>query len=234
MLKNTENRNNTRPVFSNTGPPPGRLKESDAREPPTAGSTDSATDPAFSGLGRSGSRSSRNGNAFSRRYVGEVVEEGLVNSSLKNMYNVSSNSESENMPVAVNNSENRRQEQNTQQQSSNPADLNSCSVASCVTRDYTLTVRSLRATAGRRAAQCEERRQIEAGKKMLKDIESYAATAGGNGNAGSVAGIRRCERGRVPSDSSSGVSDDTLSSGRQIFVYYASQVTPLSIFSYFA
>lgn len=217
MLKNTENRNNTRPVFSNTGPPPGRLKESDASEPPTAGSTDSATDPAFSGLGRSGSRSSRNGNAFSRRYVGEIVEEGLVNSSPKNTYNVRNSSESENMPVAVNDSEDRRQEQKSQQQSSgNPADLNSCSVASCVTRDYTLTVRSLRATAGRRAAQCEERRQIEAGKKMLKDIESYAATAGGNGNAGSAAGIRRCERGRVPSDSSSGVSDDTLSSGRHI------------------
>lgn len=41
-------------------------------------------------------------------------------------------------------------------------------VASCVSRDYTLTVRSLRATAGRRAAQCEERRRIEAGKQMLK------------------------------------------------------------------
>lgn len=72
-------------------------------------------------------------------------------------------------------------------------------VASCVSRDYTLTVRSLRVTAGRRAALCEERRRIEAGKKILKDIES------GSG--------RRCERGRVPSDSSSGVSDDTLSSG---------------------
>ncbi len=41
-------------------------------------------------------------------------------------------------------------------------------VASCVSRDYTLTVRSLRATAGRRAALCEERRRIEAGKKILK------------------------------------------------------------------
>jgi len=79
-----------------------------------------------------------------------------------------------------------------------PAELESLPVASCVSRDYTLTVRSLRATAGRRAAQCEERRRIEAGKKVLKDIEC---------------GVRRCERGRVPSDSSSGVSDDTLSSG---------------------
>ena len=43
-------------------------------------------------------------------------------------------------------------------------------VASCVARDYTLTVRSLRATAGRRAAQCEERRRIEAGKKILKVV----------------------------------------------------------------
>jgi hypothetical protein len=41
-------------------------------------------------------------------------------------------------------------------------------VASCVSRDYTLTVRSLRVTAGRRAALCEERRRIEAGKKILK------------------------------------------------------------------
>ena len=219
MLNNTENRNNTRPVFSNTGPPPGRLKESDANEPPTKGSTDSATDPAFSGLDRNGSRSSRNGNDFSRRYVGEIVEEGLVNSSQRNAYSMRNNSESENMPV--NNGENRRQDQKSQQQSSgNPADLNSCSVASCVTRDYTLTVRSLRATAGRRAAQCEERRQIEAGKKMLKDIESYATTDGGNGSAGSAAGIRRCERGRVPSDSSSGVSDDTLSSGIKILFFF--------------
>jgi len=77
--------------------------------------------------------------------------------------------------------------------------LESLPVASCVSRDYTLTVRSLRATAGRRAAQCEEARRIEAGKKILKDIE--------------CGGGRRCERGRVPSDSSSGVSDDTLSSG---------------------
>lgn len=76
--------------------------------------------------------------------------------------------------------------------------LESLPVASCVSRDYTLTVRSLRATAGRRAAQCEQQRRIEAGKKILKDIEC---------------GVRRCERGRVPSDSSSGVSDDTLSSG---------------------
>ncbi len=41
-------------------------------------------------------------------------------------------------------------------------------VASCVSRDYTQTVRSLRVTAGRRAALCEERRRIEAGKKILK------------------------------------------------------------------
>jgi len=97
-----------------------------------------------------------------------------------------------------------------QKKSNNPADLDSYSTASCVSRDYTLTVRSLRATAGRRAAQCEERRQIEAGKKLLKDIE-YANAAGVG--AGGGGGLRRCERGRVPSDSSSGVSDDTLSSG---------------------
>ena len=41
-------------------------------------------------------------------------------------------------------------------------------VASCVSRDYSLTVGSLRVTAGRRAALCEERRCIEAGKKILK------------------------------------------------------------------
>jgi hypothetical protein len=46
-------------------------------------------------------------------------------------------------------------------------------VASCVSRDYTLTVRSLRVTAGRRAALCEERRRIEAGKKILK-VPMYA------------------------------------------------------------
>jgi hypothetical protein len=48
-------------------------------------------------------------------------------------------------------------------------------VASCVSRDYTLTVRSLRVTAGRRAALCEERRRIEAGKKILKVPVPYAA-----------------------------------------------------------
>ena len=47
-------------------------------------------------------------------------------------------------------------------------ELESLPVASCVSRDYTLTVRSLRATAGRRAAQCEEQRKVEAGKKVLK------------------------------------------------------------------
>jgi histone-lysine N-methyltransferase SUV420H len=75
----------------------------------------------------------------------------------------------------------------------------SISVGSCVTRDYTLTVRSLRNTAGRRAAQCEERRRVEEGKKVLQDMQ------GGGG--------RRCERGRVPSDSSSGISDEGSNSG---------------------
>ena len=65
---------------------------------------------------------------------------------------------------------------------------------------------------------------------MLKDIEHSALGTTGNvgaaaastpssntlavGGGGGGGGMRRCERGRVPSDSSSGVSDDTLSSGR--------------------
>jgi len=85
-------------------------------------------------------------------------------------------------------------------------EMNSISVGSCVTRDYTLHTRSLRNTAGRRAAQCEERRRVEAGKKMLEDITSTSASP--------RPGVsRRCERGRVPSDSSSGISDDASSSG---------------------
>jgi len=75
----------------------------------------------------------------------------------------------------------------------------SITVGSCVSRDYTMTMRSLRNTAGRRAALCEEQRRVEAGKQVLKDLQ--AATA--------AATSRRCERGRVPSDSSSGISDDT-------------------------
>jgi hypothetical protein len=78
----------------------------------------------------------------------------------------------------------------------------SITVGSCVARDYTMTMRSLRNTAGRRAALCEEQRRVEAGKQVLKDLQ--AATA---------ASSRRCERGRVPSDSSSGISDDTSSNG---------------------
>ena len=62
-----------------------------------------------------------------------------------------------------------------------------------MSRDYTMTVRSLRNTAGRRAALCEEQRRVEAGKKVLKDL------------AASTVASRRCERGRVPSDSSSGI-----------------------------
>ena len=42
----------------------------------------------------------------------------------------------------------------------------SITVGSCVSRDYTMTVRSLRNTAGRRAAQCEEQRRVEAGKQV--------------------------------------------------------------------
>lgn len=117
--------------------------------------------------------------------------------------------------MSVSNVQQRQQQQQKSQQGGKSADLKSFSVGSCVSRDYTLTVRSLRATAGRRAAQCEERRQIEAGKKMLKDIE-YAAGAG----------IRRCERGRVPSDSSSGVSDDTLSSGSDSGIETGEHWTP--------
>ena len=50
------------------------------------------------------------------------------------------------------------------------AGMDSISVGSCVSRDYTLHTRSLRNTAGRRAAQCEEARRVEAGKKMLADM----------------------------------------------------------------
>ena len=82
-------------------------------------------------------------------------------------------------------------------------DMNSISVGSCVTRDYTLHTRSLRNTAGRRAAQCEERRRVEAGKKVMENMTSEARPGAS----------RRCERGRVPSDSSSGISDDASSSG---------------------
>jgi len=89
----------------------------------------------------------------------------------------------------------------------------SISVGSCVSRDYTLTVRSLRNTAGRRAAQCEERRRVEAGKKVLKDIERGTSTARTQPPATERPTNRRCERGRVPSDSSSGISDDASSSG---------------------
>ena len=59
-------------------------------------------------------------------------------------------------------------------------ELESLPVASCVSRDYTLTVRSLRATAGRRAAQCEEQRKVEAGKKVLK-VNSSFFLGGGKG-----------------------------------------------------
>merc|ERR1711862_2251 len=62
----------------------------------------------------------------------------------------------------------------------------------------TTPCRSLRNTAGRRAAQCEEMRRVEAGKKMLADMAETT---------------RRCDRGRLPSDSSSGISDDASSSG---------------------
>jgi len=91
-------------------------------------------------------------------------------------------------------------------------EMSSISVGSCVSRDYTLTVRSLRNTAGRRAAQCEERRRVEAGKKVLKDIErgTQAALSQTNPQERTTSN-RRCERGRVPSDSSSGISDDTSS-----------------------
>jgi len=88
--------------------------------------------------------------------------------------------------------------------------MNSISVGSCVTRDYTLHTRSLRNTAGRRAAQCEERRRVEAGKKMLEDLTSGSLRQPLEARPGIS---RRCERGRVPSDSSSGISDDASSSG---------------------
>ena len=75
----------------------------------------------------------------------------------------------------------------------------SISVGSCVTKDYTLHTRSLRNTAGRRAAQCEEMRRVAEGKKMVADMTETAA-AGPGGGAGvartSGAGMshsRRCE-----------------------------------------
>ena len=88
--------------------------------------------------------------------------------------------------------------------SGEPSQAGSISVGGCVARDFSMTVRSLRNTAGRRAAQCEERRRVEAGKAVLKDLER---------GAGDVSRPRRCERGRLPSDSSSGISDDASSNG---------------------
>ena len=204
MVVNPPENRSTQPVFSNTGPPPGRLKDSDANVTQTSlSATTVSADPTFS---RGGTRSSRsNSSSFSRRVVtaSEEDNERLVTSD-KTVF-----SENVNMSTTT--------VVQQQKKSNNPADLDSYSTASCVSRDYTLTVRSLRATAGRRAAQCEERRQIEAGKKLLKDIE-YANAAGVG--AGGGGGLRRCERGRVPSDSSSGVSDDTLSSGKSCLVSY--------------
>ena len=94
----------------------------------------------------------------------------------------------------------------------------SISVGSCVSKDYTLHTRSLRNTAGRRAAQCEEMRRVEAGKKMLADMaDKTKAPAVGQPlqplEPRHGVTTRRCERGRVPSDSSSGISDDASSSG---------------------
>ena len=89
------------------------------------------------------------------------------------------------------------------------AQLNSISVGNCVSKDYTLHTRSLRNTAGRRAAQCEEMRRVEAGKKMMADMNLQDGAAA----RGASVASRRCERGRVPSDSSSGISDDSSSSG---------------------
>jgi len=152
----------SQPVFSNTGPPPGRLKDS-------GGSSDIQTLSQVSG--------------------NSVVDVERRSTNITGDKTIGSD---KNASVAT--------------------ALNSYSVGSCVTRDYTLSVRSLRATAGRRAAQCEERRQIEAGKKMLKDIE--------------YSGVRRCERGRVPSDSSSGISDDTLSSGSDSGIEAGEHWTP--------
>ena len=87
-------------------------------------------------------------------------------------------------------------------------------MGSCVSRDYTLHTRSLRNTAGRRAAQCEEARRVEAGKKMLADMSQdltsgHRSGVSSDGHRSVVS--RRCERGRVPSDSSSGISDDSSS-----------------------
>ena len=151
MNQQVQENKSSQPVFSNTGPPPGRLKDSG---------------------GGSGIRTLSQVSANS---VVDIIQPRSVNTIGDKTATIGGSSDK------------------------NASGLNSYSVGACVTRDYTLSVRSLRATAGRRAAQCEERRQIEAGKKMLKDIE--------------YSGVRRCERGRVPSDSSSGISDDTLSSG---------------------
>lgn len=202
MVVNPPENRSTQPVFSNTGPPPGRLKDSDANATQTSlSATTVSADPTFS-HGHGGTRSSRsNSSSFSRRVVTACEEDNdRLATSDKTVF-----SENVNMSTTA------VGQHQQQKKSNNPATLDSYSTASCVSRDYTLTVRSLRATAGRRAAQCEERRQIEAGKKLLKDIE-YANAAGVG--AGGGGGLRRCERGRVPSDSSSGVSDDTLSSGK--------------------
>lgn len=154
----------SQPVFSNTGPPPGRLKDSGG----------GSGIPTLSQV--------------SANSVVDIIQPRSVNTIGDKTATIGGGSDK------------------------NASGLNSYSVGACVTRDYTLSVRSLRATAGRRAAQCEERRQIEAGKKMLKDIE--------------YSGVRRCERGRVPSDSSSGISDDTLSSGSDSGIETGEHWTP--------
>ena len=75
----------------------------------------------------------------------------------------------------------------------------SISVGSCVTKDYTLHTRSLRNTAGRRAAQCEEMRRVAEGKKMVADMTETAAAGPGSGagvartSGAGMSHSRRCE-----------------------------------------
>lgn len=216
VLVNPPESRSSQPVFSNTGPPPGRLKDSGANAMPTSLSASTVSaDPTFS-LGHSDCLSSRNGDSsFSRRII---TASGLDNPSLvtsdKTVF-------SENISMSTTTAVEQQPKQ-----SNNPAVLNSYTTSSCVSRDYTLTVRSLRATAGRRAAQCEEKRQIEAGKKILKDIEYANANNSAAQSGSSSVVMRRCERGRVPSDSSSGVSDDTLSSGSDSGIETGEHWTP--------
>lgn len=79
--------------------------------------------------------------------------------------------------------------------------------------DLTVTTRSLRTTPGRMAAEVDKRRKVEASLASMANLANQraASSRGIGSNRAGLLGVR-CERGRVPSDSSSGISDDASSS----------------------